>query len=99
MTATGWPARPFGNKLPLLDQLAAALDQEASWQERALCAQVDPELFFPEKGGTAREAKKVCRACEVRAECLEFSLQHDQRSGVWGGLSERERRKLKREAV
>jgi WhiB family redox-sensing transcriptional regulator len=73
--------------------------EELGWQERALCAQTDPEAFFPEKGGSTREAKKVCRACEVRAECLEYALQHDERFGIWGGLSERERRKLKRQAV
>ena len=68
------------------------------WQDRALCAQTDPEAFFPEKGGSTREAKKVCRGCEVRAECLEYALEHDERFGIWGGLSERERRRLKREA-
>ncbi len=66
------------------------------WQDRALCAQTDPEAFFPEKGGSTREAKQVCRGCEVRAECLEYALEHDERFGIWGGLSERERRRLKR---
>lgn len=74
-------------------------DVEMSWQERALCAQTDPEAFFPEKGGSTREAKKVCVSCEVRAECLEYALENDERFGIWGGLSERERRKLKRRAV
>lgn len=69
-----------------------------AWQERALCAQTDPEAFFPEKGGSTREAKQVCLACEVRAECLEYALANDERFGIWGGLSERERRKLKRRA-
>ncbi|WP_416380828.1 WhiB family transcriptional regulator [Georgenia sp. H159] len=69
------------------------------WQERALCAQTDPEAFFPEKGGSTREAKRVCTVCEVRAECLEYALANDERFGIWGGLSERERRKLKRRAV
>ena len=55
-----------------------------------------PEAFFPEKGGSTREAKRVCRSCEVRAECLEYALEHDERFGIWGGLSERERRRLKR---
>ena len=41
-----------------------------SWQERALCAQTDPEAFFPEKGGSTREAKKVCLTCDVRGDCL-----------------------------
>ena len=74
-------------------------DAELSWQERALCAQTDPEVFFPEKGGSTREAKKVCVSCEVRAECLEYALENDERFGIWGGLSERERRKLKRRVV
>lgn len=69
------------------------------WQDRALCAQTDPEAFFPEKGGSTREAKKVCSGCEVRAECLDYALANDERFGIWGGLSERERRKLKRRAV
>ena len=66
------------------------------WQEEALCAQTDPEAFFPEKGGSTREAKKICLGCEVRSECLEYALAHDERFGIWGGLSERERRRLKR---
>jgi WhiB family transcriptional regulator, redox-sensing transcriptional regulator len=69
---------------------------ELTWQERALCAQTDPEAFFPEKGGSTREAKKVCLSCEVRTECLEYALEHDERFGIWGGMSERERRKLKK---
>jgi WhiB family redox-sensing transcriptional regulator len=80
--------------------IGAGPDSDASsWQDRALCAQTDPEAFFPEKGGSTREAKKVCRTCEVRAECLEYALEHDERFGIWGGLSERERRRLKRQAI
>jgi WhiB family redox-sensing transcriptional regulator len=70
-----------------------------SWQERALCAETDPEAFFPEKGGSTREAKKICTGCEVKAECLEYALSNDERFGIWGGLSERERRRLRRRAV
>lgn len=72
---------------------------ELSWQERALCAQTDPEAFFPEKGGSTREAKRVCLSCDVRGECLEYALAHDERFGIWGGLSERERRRLKRRSA
>ncbi|GAB3357619.1 hypothetical protein GCM10027300_28080 [Modestobacter lapidis] len=71
---------------------------EQGWQESALCAETDPEAFFPEKGGSTREAKKICTGCEVRAECLEFALSNDERFGIWGGLSERERRRLRRRA-
>ena len=70
--------------------------EDAEWHDRALCAQTDPEAFFPEKGGSTREAKKICTGCDVRAECLSYALSNDERFGIWGGLSERERRKLKK---
>lgn len=94
--ATGLPpARPH---LTLVqndfDALAAVADDQ--WQEKALCAQTDPEAFFPEKGGSTREAKRICQGCEVKDECLEYALANDERFGIWGGLSERERRRLKR---
>ncbi|MCO1654732.1 WhiB family transcriptional regulator [Pseudonocardia humida] len=78
---------------------AADDDEEPDWQERALCAQTDPEAFFPEKGGSTREAKRICSGCDVRAECLDYALAHDERFGIWGGLSERERRRLRRAAI
>ncbi|GAA2984371.1 WhiB family redox-sensing transcriptional regulator [Microbacterium terrae] len=73
-------------------------DNPLGWQTDALCAQTDPEAFFPEKGGSTRDAKRICTSCDVRGECLEYALQNDERFGIWGGLSERERRKLKRRA-
>jgi WhiB family redox-sensing transcriptional regulator len=73
-------------------------DDELAWQSDSLCAQTDPEAFFPEKGGSTRDAKKICSSCEVRAQCLEYALQNDERFGIWGGLSERERRKLRKRA-
>ena len=77
--------------------VATGLEEpDQDWQERALCAQTDPEAFFPEKGGSTREAKRICAGCEVRAECLEYALAQDERFGIWGGLSERERRRLRR---
>lgn len=79
--------------------MESVLDGEADpeeWQDRALCAQTDPESFFPEKGGSTREAKRICGDCEVRADCLEYALAQDERFGIWGGLSERERRRLRR---
>ncbi|MGH3755671.1 MAG: WhiB family transcriptional regulator [Pseudonocardiaceae bacterium] len=85
------------SSIPLLSGLFDGPDQQ-EWQERALCAQTDPEAFFPEKGGSTREAKRICQDCEVRAECLEYALTFDERFGIWGGLSERERRRLKRHA-
>ncbi len=67
----------------------------AEWRLDALCAETDPEAFFPEKGGSTRDAKRVCTGCPVRAQCLEFALANDERFGIWGGLSERERRRLR----
>ena len=92
-----WGERPSDE----LGMLADLFDdtEEQEWQERALCAQTDPEAFFPEKGGSTREAKRICQGCEVRSECLEYALAHDERFGIWGGLSERERRKLKKRVV
>ncbi len=91
------------NELTLISVMPGVdLDEDEGllgWQERALCAQTDPEAFFPEKGGSTREAKKVCISCDVRSECLEYALENDERFGIWGGLSERERRRLKKRAV
>jgi WhiB family transcriptional regulator, redox-sensing transcriptional regulator len=104
-TTTGSPTmgskpRPHLSLVPDAPEVpvvfAAAPVSAEQWQDRALCAQTDPEAFFPEKGGSTREAKKICLGCEVRAECLEYALAHDERFGIWGGLSERERRRLKR---
>ena len=66
------------------------------WQNRANCMGVDPELFFPERGASTREAKEVCRGCVVREDCLEYSLANGEKFGIWGGLSERERRRIRR---
>ena len=67
-----------------------------AWQSRANCMGVDPELFFPERGASTREAKEVCRGCVVRSDCLEYALANGEKFGIWGGLSERERRKVRR---
>ena len=67
------------------------------WQEQANCLGVDPDLFFPERGASTREAKSVCSNCEVRADCLEYALVNGEKFGIWGGLSERERRRLRRQ--
>ncbi|MCV7193233.1 WhiB family transcriptional regulator [Mycolicibacterium brumae] len=79
-----------------MDAEAEIDPEDNQWQERALCAQTDPEAFFPEKGGSTREAKRICLGCEVKDACLEYALANDERFGIWGGLSERERRRLKR---
>lgn len=71
------------------------------WMGHAVCASVDPELWFPPKSGSSSPAKRICRGfrgsppCPVMAECLEYALRHDERFGVWGGMSERDRNKIR----
>ena len=67
-----------------------------AWQDYANCLGVDPDLFFPERGASTREAKEVCRGCVVREECLEYALANGEKFGIWGGMSERERRRIRR---
>jgi WhiB family transcriptional regulator, redox-sensing transcriptional regulator len=72
------------------------ITDEKSWQDEANCLGVDPDLFFPERGASTREAKEVCRGCVVREDCLEFALTNGEKFGIWGGMSERERRRIRR---
>ena len=89
----------------ILALLGAGPDEDLSWQDSALCAQADPDAWFPERPNpegvnrAVRQAKAVCAACEVRAECLAYALEHNERHGVWGGLTEHERRRLKQQAA
>jgi WhiB family redox-sensing transcriptional regulator len=88
-----------GLDTPNVPSLVAPInDREPEWGDFALCAETDPEAFFPEKGGSTRNAKMVCARCPVRRDCLETALDRDERFGIWGGLSERERRRLRRRA-
>ena len=70
---------------------------DRSWQEYANCLGVDPDLFFPERGASTREAKEGCRGCVVRDDCLEYALHNSEKFGIWGGMSERERRRIRRQ--
>jgi len=79
-------------KLPM-----ATVPDDRSWQDFANCLGVDPDLFFPERGASTKEAKEVCRGCVVRAQCLEFALASGEKFGIWGGCSERERRRIRRQ--
>ena len=64
------------------------------WMRDAACINVNPDLFFPERGESVSEAKAVCRGCDVRSDCLEYALRTNEQHGLWGGLSARERRKV-----
>jgi WhiB family redox-sensing transcriptional regulator len=75
---------------------ALAID-ELSWQDYANCRGADADLFFPERGASTRKAKAICAACEVKGDCLDFALLAGEKFGIWGGMSERERRRVRRE--
>lgn len=70
---------------------------ELSWQDYANCRGADADLFFPERGASTRKAKSICDECQVRAECLDYAIEIGEKFGIWGGMSERERRRVKRE--
>lgn len=74
----------------------AVILQSLAWQAESRCLQVDPEIFFPERGGSSKAARSVCMNCPVRIECLKYALANREQFGIWGGTSERERRKLRR---
>ena len=80
-----------------MDDDAIDEPEEAGWQLEANCLGVDPDLFFPERGASTKEAKAVCKGCVVREDFLEFALQNGEKFGIWGGLSERERRRIRRQ--
>ena len=78
--------------------LVAAETEPEDWRARALCAEVDGDLWFPTKGGSVKEPKRICRVCPVQEPCLEYALENDIHHGLWGGLSPEERWWLKRGA-
>jgi len=90
------PSLPADPNATMSADLASDEQDSSAWMLEARCLDADPEAFFPEKGGSTREAKRICAACPVREECLEYALENDERFGIWGGLSERERRRAKR---
>ena len=85
-------------ELSVFTELLALLEaDDLAWQDLANCRGADPDLFFPERGASTRTAKSICRGCSVQAECLEFAIVSSEKFGIWGGLSERDRRKIRRE--
>jgi WhiB family redox-sensing transcriptional regulator len=67
------------------------------WKQHAACRGVEPEIFYPITDEEAEEAKVICAACAVREICLDFALGNRERDGVWGGATERERRRILRQ--
>jgi WhiB family redox-sensing transcriptional regulator len=67
------------------------------WWDDAACRGLDPTIFYPVSEEEAEEARAVCQMCEVRVRCLEYALESRERDGVWGGASERDRRRIIRQ--
>lgn len=70
---------------------------QPSWRDEANCRDIDPDLFFPLRGEDIGRAKAVCWGCAVREECLEYALDNNEEQGIWGGLSGKERKRLRRQ--
>ncbi|MGH9102430.1 MAG: WhiB family transcriptional regulator [Acidimicrobiales bacterium] len=68
-----------------------------SWRQRSACRGVDSDVFYPGPDDEAEQAKAICDLCPVRQPCLEHALAHREREGVWGGTTERERRRILRQ--
>ncbi len=69
------------------------------WRDDALCAQVGGDLWFPEKGGSVMDARKICAQCPVAEQCLQYALDTNQRDGIYGGTTPMQRRALRRAAA
>lgn len=88
------PGRSLLNRNTSVTDILASLPTPPAWHIDTPCSQADPECFFPEKGESTANAKRICAGCDVREQCLEWALENRERFGVFGGLSERERRPL-----
>jgi len=82
---------------PMIYLLATPITQERPWMVFGMCRGRDPELFFPESREEANHAVSICFTCPVRIECLEYSIDAGERFGIWGGLTEKERLRLKQQ--
>lgn len=81
------------------EQLAATEEQLGDWRARAECRTTDTAVFFQPRGASVEDAREICRRCPVRSECLDYAVATHQRYGMWGGLSERQRRNLRRTRI
>lgn len=90
---------PRTQRKPIDAVLPDLSDPDEDWRDDALCAQADPELFYPDKGENATAAKKICEQCAVSRECLDWALSHGEDVGVWGGMSQQERNRLRRRSA
>ena len=71
---------------------------ERDWTEQSACKDIDKSVFFPSTYGGVKKAKAICATCPVSAECLQYATDNDLNYGVWGGLGEGDRERLRRQA-
>lgn len=81
---------------PLETEVPIELGVKEEWMGRAACKGMDPDLFFPDRGESTKEAKALCLGCPVVKECLDYAVRNREKQGIWGGTSERQRRRLRR---
>lgn len=81
----------------LLRWLPTLIADDEDWRKQALCAQADPERWFPDKGGNPQPAKDICRQCPVQVQCLEYALSNIETFGIWGGLTAAESKSFRRQ--
>jgi WhiB family transcriptional regulator, redox-sensing transcriptional regulator len=72
------------------------VDEDTAWKASGACVGMDIDIFFPGLGSSNKQAKEVCATCDVRQECLDYAMLHEEVDGVWGGVSAEERRRLLR---
>ena len=82
---------------PVIPAVAMNVPMSATWRKHAACRGIDPDVFYPVSDEESDEAKSICDQCVVREACLEHALANREREGVWGGTTERERRRIHRQ--
>ena len=87
----------MGSETDTVRKSEVTLRMNLSWRAHAACRGIDPNIFYPASDEDAEEAKGICAACPVRQACLEYALANRERDGVWGGATERERRRIVRQ--
>ncbi|MGI9079220.1 MAG: WhiB family transcriptional regulator [Acidimicrobiales bacterium] len=83
----------------MLDVWPLPVEEESTWRAEACCRGMDPEFFFPGRGEPMEPVRAICRQCPVRVHCLASGLANGEKSGTWGGISEHERRAMRRQLV
>jgi len=87
----------MGSETDTVRKSEVTLRMNLSWRQHAACRGIDPNIFYPASDDEAEEAKGICAGCPVRQACLEYALANRERDGVWGGATERERRRIVRQ--